>query len=406
MEMIMRSFKIIALLMVLGMSVFCENQFVSVPQEYVEKTLVSKPLPQFTRKRIEYARSKRDEYLKLPLYNIVEGKKLTAKSGDPHDYISVGPYWWPNPETKDGLPYIRKDGIINPIYFDGDNMRMGKMTDVVMHLAILWYFDKDKEAASRAVGQLKVFFLDKSTRMNPNLNYGQAVPGVSDGLCFGLNETYNGLSPLLDAIIMLKNAPGMSSEIYASLVEWFRQFHQWLRTSPIGQSEFAALNNHGLACYVQAIKYALFIGDMEAAKAYMPRAEKLICESVEEDGSLPRELERTNSFTYSACAAAMMTQLVILGQMMDYDLMAPERKSAVAIRRAVLFLCQFIDNPKSWKHEQISPIDTNLLSTLLSRMAVATKDTAYLNNLKKLNNPKFDVMEELFLVSELNINLK
>ena len=35
-------------------------------------------------------------------------------SGNKHDYVSLAPYWWPNPNTPNGLPYIRKDGEINP----------------------------------------------------------------------------------------------------------------------------------------------------------------------------------------------------------------------------------------------------------------------------------------------------
>src|SRR5580658_3388691 len=41
-------------------------------------------------------------------------KKLTPSSGDKHDYMSVGPYWWPDPTKPNGLPYIRRDGVINP----------------------------------------------------------------------------------------------------------------------------------------------------------------------------------------------------------------------------------------------------------------------------------------------------
>ncbi len=35
---------------------------------------------------------------------------LIPPSGDKHDYASMGPYWWPDPNTPDGLPYIRRDG--------------------------------------------------------------------------------------------------------------------------------------------------------------------------------------------------------------------------------------------------------------------------------------------------------
>ena len=41
-------------------------------------------------------------------------------SGDKHDYMSVGPYWWPDPSKPDGLPYIRRDGEVNPEYHSAD----------------------------------------------------------------------------------------------------------------------------------------------------------------------------------------------------------------------------------------------------------------------------------------------
>lgn len=41
-------------------------------------------------------------------------KAVTPPSGDKHDYLSQAPYFWPNPNTADGLPYIRRDGERNP----------------------------------------------------------------------------------------------------------------------------------------------------------------------------------------------------------------------------------------------------------------------------------------------------
>ncbi len=56
---------------------------------------------------------KADLALKHPLFSVMD-KTLVAASGNKHDYYSFPPYWWPNPDTKDGLPYIRKDGQTNP----------------------------------------------------------------------------------------------------------------------------------------------------------------------------------------------------------------------------------------------------------------------------------------------------
>ena len=54
-----------------------------------------------------------DKVLTKPAHSVVE-KTKTPPSGDRHDYMSVGPYWWPDSTKPNGLPYIRKDGQINP----------------------------------------------------------------------------------------------------------------------------------------------------------------------------------------------------------------------------------------------------------------------------------------------------
>ena len=62
-------------------------------------------------------------------------------SGDIHDYTSMGPYWWPDPEKEDGLPYIRRDGEINPEYFDyKDKEEMGKLLNSLKVLSQAFYF--------------------------------------------------------------------------------------------------------------------------------------------------------------------------------------------------------------------------------------------------------------------------
>ena len=75
---------------------------------------------------------KADAALKQEPLTIVN-KPILPSSGDKHDYMSVGPYWWPDPDKPDGLPYIRRDGEVNPevektgppfvgkIHFNGEN---------------------------------------------------------------------------------------------------------------------------------------------------------------------------------------------------------------------------------------------------------------------------------------------
>ena len=45
--------------------------------------------------------------------SVVE-KTLTPATGNKHDYLSLSPYYWPDPTKPNGLPYIIHDGIVNP----------------------------------------------------------------------------------------------------------------------------------------------------------------------------------------------------------------------------------------------------------------------------------------------------
>ena len=58
-------------------------------------------------------RAEADQALAEPPRSVMD-KPFLPPSGNKHDYISQGPYWWPDPEKADGLPYIRRDGEVNP----------------------------------------------------------------------------------------------------------------------------------------------------------------------------------------------------------------------------------------------------------------------------------------------------
>jgi hypothetical protein len=70
---------------------------------------------------------KADKLLKeSKLYSVMD-KKQMPPSGDKHDYMSTGPYWWPDQTKPDGLPYIKKDGLRNPTYYDiSDSQEINK----------------------------------------------------------------------------------------------------------------------------------------------------------------------------------------------------------------------------------------------------------------------------------------
>lgn len=118
----------------------------------------------------------------------VTQKSQVAPSGDKHDYLSLAPYWWPDPTKIDGLPWIRKDGEINPMTRGSnvDDPGKDKMISNVKNLSLAFLFSNHVVYAEKTKELIRVWFLEESTRMNPNLDYAQGVPGKSDGRGFGI----------------------------------------------------------------------------------------------------------------------------------------------------------------------------------------------------------------------------
>lgn len=117
-----------------------------------------------------------DKELENEITPITE-KDIIAGSGDKHDYVSMGPYWWPDPSKPDGLPYIRKDGERNPEILKLDRYKIDKLAKGVNTLAYAYYFSGEEKYAYKAVDFLRLWFLNEDTKMNPNLNYAQMILG-------------------------------------------------------------------------------------------------------------------------------------------------------------------------------------------------------------------------------------
>jgi hypothetical protein len=284
----------------------------------------------------------------------VTTKEVTPPSGDKHDYMSQAPYFWPDPSKKDGLPYIRKDGERNPeINRITDHISMDRMTDAVETLALGYYLRGDEAYAAKAVQVLRAFFVDPATRMNPNLEYGQGIPGITTGRGIGLIETAQ-LTRVVDAIGLLEGSKAMTAADERGLNDWFGKFLDWMQTSKNGKDEAAAKNNHGTYYDVQAASYALFVGKTDLAKSILETAkQKRIASQIEPDGRMPLELERTNAWSYSAFNLRAMMNLATLGTRVGVDLWNFETKDGRSIRKAVEFLYPFSTGEK-WTYQEIN----------------------------------------------------
>jgi hypothetical protein len=284
-------------------------------------------------------------------------KDKVPPSGDKRDYMSVGPYWWPDSSKADGLPYIRKDGQVNPErYSIKDASYHGALCEDVYHLGLAWYFTNDKKYALHAANLLKVWFLDNETRMNPNLNFGQAIPGIVDGRGIGLIDTHN-LAKLIDGIQLLKDSGHLPASDYKNIQNWYKEFLVWMRTSPIGVDEADEFNNHGTWYDVQTVSIALFTEQPDLAKKILNEQTKKRIESqLKEDGSQPHELARTLSWNYSLMNLKGFFELASLAENVDEDLWNYVSPGGKSLKAAFVWMLPFAERKMEWKARQIKPI--------------------------------------------------
>jgi len=317
--------------------------------------------------------------LKQPLLSVMD-KTLLAASGDKHDYYSFPPYWWPDPSKKDGLPYIRKDGQTNPDANSDatDKKRLVKMSNNVYDLSLAWYFTQDKAYAEKAAEQIRAWFLAPATRMNPNLAYAQAIPGINTGRGIGIIDS-RALVEVVDAIELLRPSGLISDSEYKQLQQWFGDFYTWMVTSSNGIEEDNWHNNHGTWYDLQAATFALFSGKVEDAKKRLNITQiRRIPSHFNTDGQQMGELERTRPWHYSNFNLEAYSQLGKLGEKARVDIWNQEIDNR-SLLKGYTYIASFINSDTPWPWKDLDKTDDKKALFNISRAAKAWPDNASLN---------------------------
>lgn len=326
-------------------------------------------------------------------------KRLIPPSRDKHDYLSLAPYWWPDPASADGLPYIQRDGEFNPSSknSDTDSVRMQIMCLGTQNLSIAYFFTADRRYAEKAADYIRTWFLDPATRMNPNLNFGQAVMGRVNGRGIGLIDTRN-LWMVIDAVALIEPAGALSSQEIEALRSWFRQFTDWMLNSALGIEEFNAFNNHGTFYDMQVANYALFSGERALAKRAVERGVDLrIASQVSIEGKQYAELERTTPFHYSAFNLEAMTSIARYGEQLGVDVWKKREKTR-GIRKAIDYLAPFAVKPETWPWRELSGHpESELALNVLLRAERAYGGSGYARAAAALPVSSFDTQEYIAL---------
>lgn len=321
-------------------------------------------------------------------------KKNNPPSGDKHDYMSLAPYFWPNPETKDGLPYIRKDGQINPEVNEyKDKEYLPQLCSTLETLGLAYYFTNDKRYASHASKLINVWFLDPSTKMNPNLNFGQAVKGQNDGRGAGLIDTRH-LIKVVDAVSFIANSSAWSSSQDLQLKSWFAQFLNWMETSKNGVDELDATNNHGIWYDAQRLSFALYTGNKKAVSAIIESAQKRIAAQMNGDGFFPAELARTTSLHYSLFVVEAFIKVAQLSKNTNVNFWNYTAPNGNSLEKACDVLMPYLLKQKEWTGEQIKPFNFDEANSLFIAVAAKKNCVPCFENIYK--NSKYKLLQTIY----------
>jgi len=268
-------------------------------------------------------------------------------AGGVHDFFSEADYWWPDPKNPSG-PYIQRDGMSNPDNFVAHRRALMRLSVQVPALVAAWKLTKNKRYAVKAAEHLRAWFIDDRTRMNPNLQYAQAIHGITTGRGTGIIDTIH-LVEVARSIEVLKDSSALSMTELGGITQWFKEYLTWMTTSKNGTDERDAKNNHTTCWVMQVAAFAQLVGDQKLLEYCRERFRTVIVPNqIATNGSFPEELRRTKPYGYELFnLEAMATVCQILSTRTD-NLFKFQTVDGRGFRRAMEFMTPFIADKKSW----------------------------------------------------------
>lgn len=269
--------------------------------------------------------------------------------GRPDEFFSMSDYYWPDPAKPDGKPYLMRDGQSNPGNFNEHRKALMAMRDATSALAAAFLLTRDERHAAKAVELLKVFFIDKDTRMHPSLDHAQAIVGKATlDRGTGLIDTLHLMEVPL-AILAIRDSKAMSEEVYVALRQWFADYTTWFIESSKGKNEAKAKNNHAVAYWVQVAAFATLTENGKLlAECRRQFKEVFVPVQMGVDGGFPLELGRTKPYAYSIFQLDLMTALCQLLSTPSDDLWTFTTPEGKNMAKAVAFLYPYLADKSSW----------------------------------------------------------
>lgn len=298
-------------------------------------------------------------------------KKEKIDGVNQKDYVSLATYYWPNPNTPSGFPYIVKDGQANPEGKDYDKDKLRELAFISYYQAILYYLTEDNKYYQRLKENITYFFLDEKTGMNPNFDHAQMIRGVNLGRGIGLIDFTANFTYPLRVLKILYDLGKVEEEFYYSFATWLEKLAKWMCYSKIGLEEKYAKNNHGIFYDLGLAAIFDYLNQpCELAPLVSQMIEYRLAYQIEADGSMPAENQRTKSKNYSLMAIKGIYDFNTIVKNYGYDLYDVNtwycHKVQFDLHKAIEFIMKrLVWKEEPWNFKQIIFFDEATLLPLL-----------------------------------------
>lgn len=313
---------------------------------------------------LDYAKNHVEDYYDVIRKCIEEGKKsselepfsIVAKkktfAPDLHYYCSMSPYHWPVNKEDGTIVYVYRDGLVNPEASNYNRWSLTELSKRLHRMALAFYFSEDIHIYKAFVRQLDVWFLNRDTKMYPNFDYAQVIPGVNNnrGTSTGIIES-SPLTTIIESICLVDSCRSIGFIRRYRIKKWFSLFLDWMQTSDLCKDMANSKNNIGTSVNVTLLRIALFTDADDVAGQLMSPFAKRIESQIDQEGKQPLELKRTKAYHYSTQNLRFIVEFCLIAQSAGYDIY---ERSNESINSAASYLFQFVGKESYFPYTQLS----------------------------------------------------
>ena len=289
---------------------------------------------------------------KAPISIAQNASAIKGVSGA-NNFTSMAVYWWPDPESPTGYPYIRRDGSRNPeTYLSSDGKILADFINSVSACALLYRLSGVEDYSAKAVELIRAFLIEESTRMNPHMTYSGVLmgDGPNNLIIRGAVIDSDRLPIVVDMISILRGSPSWTQADEDGTREWFNSMADWFLGSPRAIIQAGYYHNIKTSYMTQLMSYLCAAGREQEAVAYMSSNVKdVLGRQIDPDGQQPLELDRVAKKHYCTFNLSLLCNLAKVCSSLGMDIWDySDEQGRGSIRQAMRYMSEIYIDPSKW----------------------------------------------------------